>query len=188
MPTLAERMACIELLILDVDGVLTAGGVVYAAGESVGDWELKAFHVRDGSGVKFWREAGKRAAIITGRSSKVVARRAAELGIDPVIQGAADKLAAFEQILSLTGLKPHQAAAVGDDLPDVPVLRKAGLAVAVADACSEARRTAQFVTQSKGGQGAVRETIEWILRCQGAWQGVATRYAESAEDLKRVDP
>jgi len=172
MPTLADRCAPIELLVLDVDGVLTDGRIVYAgAGE-----EIKAFHVRDGSGIRLWQNAGKRAAIITGRTTLAVARRAAELGIDLVIQGAADKRVALRSILDTTGLRPEQAAGIGDDLPDLPILRAVGLALAVADACAEVRHAAHFVTQAPGGGGAVREAIELLLRCQGSWQRVVDRF------------
>ena len=132
---LQARCERIELLVLDVDGVLTDGGIVY----SDHDAEIKKFHVRDGSGLALWRKAGKRAAIITGRRSRIVEIRAAELGIDPVVQGAADKLPGLRQVLAVTGFRPEQVAYVGDDLPDVPVLRNVGLAAAVADACPEAR-------------------------------------------------
>jgi 3-deoxy-D-manno-octulosonate 8-phosphate phosphatase (KDO 8-P phosphatase) len=164
--TLAERCAPIELLVLDVDGVLTDGQVVYAGAET----DVKAFHVRDGSALAVWKRAGKRAAIISGRDSPTVVRRAAELGIEPVLQGTADKLKALTQILAATCLAPAQVAAAGDDLADVPLLMNVGLAVAVADACPEVRQAAHFVTQAAGGRGAVREAIELILRCQGAWQ------------------
>ena len=166
MPTLAERCARVELLVLDVDGVLTNGGIIYAGS----DVEIKAFHVRDGSGLKCWRDAGKRTAIVTGRSSSALARRASELMIDFVVQGVADKLAALQSILTATGLHPEQAAAVGDDLPDWPVLRTVGLAVAGADGCAEVRHAAHYVTQAKGGEGAAREAIELVMRCQGTWQ------------------
>jgi YrbI family 3-deoxy-D-manno-octulosonate 8-phosphate phosphatase len=119
------------MLVLDVDGVLTAGGIIYGDNGV----ELKVFHVRDGSGLKIWQLAGKRAAIITGRSSRVVEVRAAELGVLPVFQGVRDKLAAYRQILAGSALRPEQVCAVGDDLPDLPVLMNCGLAVAVSDAC-----------------------------------------------------
>ncbi len=170
--TLHERCARIELLVLDVDGVLTAGGIVYADTGA----ELKTYHVRDGSGLKVWHLAGKRAAIITGRSSPVVNSRAGELGIEMVIQGAASKLEAYREILAACRLRPEQAAAVGDDLPDLPLLRNSGLAVAVADACPEVRQDAQYVTRAAGGRGAVREAVELILGCQGLWRPVVERY------------
>ena len=173
---LADRCRAIELLVLDVDGVLTDGRIVYADN----DVELKAFHVRDGSGLKVWEAAGKRSALITGRQSRVVAMRAAEVGISHVFQGAADKLAVFQQLLQAVGLTPEQACYVGDDLPDLPLLRRCGLAVAVADACPEVRHDAHHVTQRPGGHGAVREVIELILRCQGHWQRVMDHYRNDA--------
>ena len=169
---LSARAARIELLLLDVDGVLTDGGVVYLDDGR----ELKRFHVRDGSGLKLWRAAGKRAAIVSGRSSPAVERRAAELGISPVLQGRDDKLAALDEVLRATGFGPEQVCAVGDDLPDVPVLRRCGLAVAVADACAEARGAAHHVTPVPGGRGAVRDAVEWLLKLQGRWAEVTAPY------------
>jgi 3-deoxy-D-manno-octulosonate 8-phosphate phosphatase (KDO 8-P phosphatase) len=171
MTTLQERCAGIELLAVDVDGVLTDGGIVYAAG---GD-ELKRFHVRDGSGLKCWEQAGKFAAVITGRTSPAVERRAKEVGVGVVIQGAADKLAALRRVLAHSGVKAEQTCYVGDDLPDLPPLRNCGLAAAPADACPEARADAHYVTRAPGGRGAVREVIELILRCQGRWQPLVER-------------
>jgi 3-deoxy-D-manno-octulosonate 8-phosphate phosphatase (KDO 8-P phosphatase) len=170
--TLAERCAPIEFLLLDVDGVLTDGGIIY---DEHGD-ELKQFHVRDGSALKFWHAAGKQAGILSGRTSKVVEWRAKEIGIQTVVQGAEDKLSAFREIISGLGLQPRQTACVGDDLPDLPVLRSCGLAVAVADACSEVIAEAKFVTRAPGGKGAVREAIELVLRSQGHWAKIVDRY------------
>lgn len=169
---LPDRAAKVELLLLDVDGVLTDGAIVYADDGT----ELKRFHVRDGSGLKLWQLAGRRAAIVSGRNSPAVARRAAELGVAPVLQGRADKLAAFEALLAETGLRPEQVCAVGDDLPDLPVLRRCGLAVAVADACPEVRAAADYVTAPPGGRGAVRDAIEWLLKLQGRWAAVVERF------------
>jgi 3-deoxy-D-manno-octulosonate 8-phosphate phosphatase (KDO 8-P phosphatase) len=161
----ADRFARIELLLLDVDGVLTDGHVVYTdAGQ-----EIKAFHVRDGSGIKYWRRSGKRVAILSGRTSPVVTRRAAELDIDAIVQAADNKLLALARMLSEIGLRPDQVCAVGDDLPDLPVLTHCGLAVAVADAVPELKGSADFVTKLPGGRGAVREVIEWLMRGQGTW-------------------
>ncbi len=172
MDELSERCRCIELLVLDVDGVLTDGRIVYSdQGE-----EIKAFHVRDGSGLKLWLKHGKRAALLTGRKSAIVQRRAQELGITAIVQGADDKLAAFEVLLRDHGLTATQAAYLGDDLPDVPVMRRSGLAVAVADACAEAKAEAHYVTQAAGGRGAVRELIEWILAKQGRWREIVAEY------------
>jgi len=170
--TLAERCRGIELLIVDVDGVLTDGGIIYNDSGT----ELKNFHVRDGSGLKIWHRLGKRAAIITGRSSRIVELRAAELDVSPVVQGSRDKLAAYRQILAATSFEPIQVCAIGDDVTDLPVLCNCGLAVAVADACSEVLGETHYVTRALGGGGAVRETIELILGCQGKWQGVVQRF------------
>jgi 3-deoxy-D-manno-octulosonate 8-phosphate phosphatase (KDO 8-P phosphatase) len=166
--SLAERSLRVEMLILDVDGVLTDGRIIY---DDAGR-EMKCFHVRDGSGLEAWRAAGKRAAILSGRRSPAVEQRAKELGISPVMQGDADKLAAFGRLLKETGIAEERVCYVGDDLPDLPVLARAGLAVAVANACREVRAASHYVTRASGGQGAVRETIEWILGCQGRWDEV----------------
>jgi 3-deoxy-D-manno-octulosonate 8-phosphate phosphatase (KDO 8-P phosphatase) len=163
--SLQERCAAIELLVVDVDGVLTEGGIVHGSA----GLELKRFHVRDGFGLACWRRAGKRAAIVTGRSSPVVEVRAREIGIDTVIQGAADKLPAYRELLAQVGLAPRQACYVGDDLPDLPPLRDCGLAVAVADAAAEVRAEAHYISRNPGGRAAVREVVELILRCQGRW-------------------
>ncbi len=165
-PTLAERCAAIELLLLDVDGVLTEGSIVYADNQV----EIKNFHVRDGAGLKIWQSCGKRAAILSGRTSQVVEIRANELGIAPVLQGNWQKWPGYQQVLASSGLSPKQVCFVADDVPDLPVLRDCGLAVAVADACPDVIRAAHYVTLTPGGRGAVREVVELILRCQGHWQ------------------
>jgi 3-deoxy-D-manno-octulosonate 8-phosphate phosphatase (KDO 8-P phosphatase) len=167
--SLRQRFARIELLVVDVDGVLTEGGIVY--GESGGEvnLEVKAFHVRDGSGLKLWQRAGKRSAVITGRTSALVRLRAAELGVGWVFQGAADKREPLAKLLAETGVAADAVCYVGDDLPDVAPMKQCGLAVAVADACADARAVAHYITRAPGGRGAVREIIERILRCQGAW-------------------
>lgn len=170
--TIAERVHAIELLVLDVDGVLTDGRIVYTDDGR----ELKSFHVRDGSGLKLWHAAGKRTALISGRQSTAVERRAVELGIHAVIQGRDDKLAALAEILAAFGLTTHQVAAMGDDLPDVPLLRECGVALTVADACPEARAVADYVTVTRGGRGAVRQAIEWLLQQQGLWDSLIARY------------
>jgi 3-deoxy-D-manno-octulosonate 8-phosphate phosphatase (KDO 8-P phosphatase) len=174
MPTepLAARAARVRLLLLDVDGVLTDGRIVYADDGT----EVKRFHVRDGSGLKFWRDAGKRAAIVSGRSSAAVTRRAAELGISPVLQAQGDKLPAFERVLAEVGVTAAEVCAVGDDLPDLPVLTRAGLAVAVADASPEVRAAADYVTVTPGGAGAVREVVEWLLKLTGEWDRIVASF------------
>jgi 3-deoxy-D-manno-octulosonate 8-phosphate phosphatase (KDO 8-P phosphatase) len=163
--SLEERCLRIELLLLDVDGVLTDGGITYS---DRGD-ELKTFHVRDGSGLKMWLAQGKRVGILSGRKSPVVERRAAELGLNFVVQGASDKQAALARILCEQSLTAGQVCYVGDDVPDVPLLRECGIGIAVADACAEALEQADYITSTRGGRGAVREAIEWLLRAQGRW-------------------
>lgn len=162
----------IRLLITDVDGVLTDGRIIY---DSAGA-ESKAFHVRDGSGLKYWLRAGHQAAFLTGRQSAVVDRRAEELGIALVEQGARDKVPALERILAAAGCGDDEAAYLGDDLPDLPVFGRVGFRVAVADAVAELREAADYVTKLAGGRGAVRETIEMILRAQGRWAKIMERY------------
>jgi YrbI family 3-deoxy-D-manno-octulosonate 8-phosphate phosphatase len=166
------NIANIRLLLLDVDGVLTDGSIVYTDDGT----ELKRFHVRDGSGLKFWQQAGNRAAIVSGRTSVAVERRAAELGIGPVLQSHGDKRPALELVLAQTGFAPHEVCAIGDDLADVPVLRRCGVAIAVADACPEVRAIAHYTTTAPGGRGAVREAIEWLLKHQDRWDGIVEHY------------
>jgi 3-deoxy-D-manno-octulosonate 8-phosphate phosphatase (KDO 8-P phosphatase) len=165
MESLQQRCRRIEVLVVDVDGVLTAGGIVLGNA----DEELKQFHVRDGYGLRCWHRVGKVSAIITGRDSKLVVRRAAEVGIVHVYQNAGEKLLALQDLRTRINVTAEQIAYVGDDVPDVPCLREVGLAVAVADACPEALAAAHYITTAPGGTGAVRETIERILRCQGLW-------------------
>jgi 3-deoxy-D-manno-octulosonate 8-phosphate phosphatase (KDO 8-P phosphatase) len=171
VPTLAQRCRGVRLLVLDVDGVLTDGAIVYGTG----GLEAKRFHVRDGSAVKLWRLAGRRCAFLTGRSSPVVDARAAELGVDFVFQGAAEKLPAYRRLLEETASDPSAVCYIGDDVQDLPPLRECGLAAAVADGCREARAAAHYVTRAAGGRGAVREVVELILRCQGDWDRLADR-------------
>jgi 3-deoxy-D-manno-octulosonate 8-phosphate phosphatase (KDO 8-P phosphatase) len=175
---LSQRCDRIELLILDVDGVLTEGGIIYADDEK----ETKHFHVRDGSGLAIWKHMGKKSAIITGRRSRIVEMRAAELDIKPVFQGTTEKLQPFRQILDATGLTAEQACFIGDDFPDLPVMRSCGLAVAVADACPEVLSEAHYVTRFPGGRGAVRETIELILNAQGSWQEIIEKFRMEDRD------
>jgi 3-deoxy-D-manno-octulosonate 8-phosphate phosphatase (KDO 8-P phosphatase) len=165
--------ATVELLLLDVDGVLTDGSLIYADDGT----ESKRFHVRDGSGLKLWHAAGKRSAIVSGRTSAAVARRAAELGINPVLQGREDKRTALAEVLTATGLHAEHVCAIGDDLADLPLLRCCGVGVAVADACAEVRAAAHLVTAALGGRGAVREAIEWLLKLQGRWDELIARYS-----------
>ncbi|MCX7665765.1 MAG: HAD hydrolase family protein [Gemmataceae bacterium] len=161
-------MDTIQLLILDVDGVLTDGKVTYSDAAE----ELKSFHVRDGSGIKYWMQSGKSLAIITGRSSPTVSRRSQELGIPYLFQGVSNKQAQARQLQNLLQLSKEQTAAIGDDLADLGLFHQAGYRVAVADACEDLIAQADYVTQNKGGCGAVREVIEKILKHQGLWKRI----------------
>jgi 3-deoxy-D-manno-octulosonate 8-phosphate phosphatase (KDO 8-P phosphatase) len=170
--TLTQRCARVRLLVVDVDGVMTDGRITYTDQGA----EIKAFYVRDGSGLKLWMGLGRQVGIISGRRSLVVERRAQELGIEAVIQGAADKKAALAQMCDELGVSQDEVAAIGDDIVDVPMMQPAVLAVAVADACAEAKAHADYVTQAVGGRGAIREVIELILRAQGEWSKIVARY------------
>jgi 3-deoxy-D-manno-octulosonate 8-phosphate phosphatase (KDO 8-P phosphatase) len=168
----SSRAQPIQLLLTDVDGVLTDGGIIF---DNQGI-ETKQFHIQDGLGIKLWQRAGLRFGMITGRSSHIVKLRAAELGVDLVRQGFETKLPTVKEVARELGLKPEQIAYIGDDLPDLPVLRWAGLAVAVADAVPEVLAAAHLVTQRLGGRGAVREAIAAILQAQQRWQEVIMNY------------
>ena len=163
---LPGRCRSIELILSDVDGVLTDGRIVL---DSQGV-ETKQFHIRDGMGIRLWQKAGYRFGLVTARSSQMVRMRAAELGIDIVRQGNEDKAATVRSLLDELGVKPAQVCYVGDDLPDVPAVRAVGLGIAVADACPELRAVAQYVTETPGGRGAVREANEMILKAQRRWE------------------
>ncbi|MFO0889019.1 MAG: HAD-IIIA family hydrolase [Isosphaeraceae bacterium] len=173
---LDARCAAIELLAVDVDGVLTDGRIVMDD-DGV---ESKHFHVRDGLGYSLWHRAGKRSAILTGRSARVVDRRAEDLKIEYVAQGLAEKESAFRQMINHYQLSPHQVCYVGDDLVDLPVLRQVGLAAAPGDAVPEVRAAVHLVTEARGGRGAVREVIERILKGQGLWHGLCDAYRAPA--------
>lgn len=164
----------IKLLILDVDGVLTDGGIIL---DSEGN-ELKAFNVRDGHGIKMLQRAGIHVAIITGRYSKVVERRARELGIKEVYQRCHIKTVAYEHILSKFGISDSETAYIGDDIVDIPLFRRVGLSAAVSDAEKEAKSVAMMVTEKKGGRGAVREVIDFILRSKKLWDKIINEYSK----------
>jgi 3-deoxy-D-manno-octulosonate 8-phosphate phosphatase (KDO 8-P phosphatase) len=170
--TLEQRCQPIELLLSDVDGVLTDGGVIFN-NQGI---EIKEFHIRDGLGIKLWQRVGHRFGIVTGRASHIVKLRAAELSIDLVRQGVEDKWTVVQEMLAELKLAPEQVAFVGDDLPDLPVMGRVGLGVAVADAVEELHRAAHYTTRLSGGRGAVRETIEVILKTQGRWPALLQRY------------
>jgi 3-deoxy-D-manno-octulosonate 8-phosphate phosphatase (KDO 8-P phosphatase) len=158
-----ERARGVRLAIFDVDGVLTDGTLWIGEGGEA----FKAFNILDGHGVKMLQAAGVAAAILSGRESRAVAHRAAELAIAHVVQGAGDKLAAFERLLGEARVSARDCAFVGDDLPDLPVLERCGFAVAVANAVDAVKAAAHYVTRAPGGRGAVREFCELVLRSRG---------------------
>jgi 3-deoxy-D-manno-octulosonate 8-phosphate phosphatase (KDO 8-P phosphatase) len=174
LPAAIVARACkIRLLLLDVDGVLTNGLVCLQGFPDGTVQELKLFHSQDGAGLTMARDAGLRTGVITGRDSAAMIRRAKETGMEFVYQGLAEKIPAYEEILRAAGVDDSEVAYAGDDLPDLPVLRRVGLAVAVANAVPEVKRAAHLVTTHSGGDGAVREIIELILKAQGKWDAAA---------------
>lgn len=167
-------MSKVRLLILDVDGVLTDGGLwIDAAGS-----EFKRFDVRDGLGIRLWLASGALVAAISGRGGASTRLRLGELGVERVLGGVKDKVAAVESLLAEHGLDWSAVAMIGDDLPDLPVLLRCGLPIAVADACDEVLAAAVCVTSRRGGGGAVREAIERILHAQGRWDGLIRTISE----------
>jgi 3-deoxy-D-manno-octulosonate 8-phosphate phosphatase (KDO 8-P phosphatase) len=169
---LTDHCRRVELILSDVDGVLTDGGIWY---DNQGV-ELKSFHIRDGLGIKLWQRAGFKFGILTARSSHIVKLRASELGVDLVRQGFEDKLPILHELLKELRLTPEQACYIGDDLTDLPVIRTVGLGAAVADAAAEVRAVAALVTRHAGGRGAVRELVETILKAKGRWEDVIQTY------------
>jgi 3-deoxy-D-manno-octulosonate 8-phosphate phosphatase (KDO 8-P phosphatase) len=167
-----ERLIKIRLLLLDVDGVMTDGRIVY----DNNGVETKAFDVKDGHGLKLLQRAGMRIGIITGRQSRVVDFRAQELGIDILYQKVKDKLVPYNELLQLMGLNDEEVAYIGDDIVDLPLLRRVGFAVTVADAAPELKAHVHYVTTRPGGRGAVREVCDLILKKTGRWEGVTARY------------
>ncbi len=166
------RARQVRLLLLDVDGVLTDGTITYGS-DGI---ETKSFHTQDGLGLKLLQESGVAAGIITARASEAVLRRARELGFAHVVQGAADKLAAFEAILRETGLRPPQTAYMGDDWMDLPLLNRVGLAAAPANAVAEVRQRVHYTTERTGGRGAVREVCDLLLEAQSNLERLFARF------------
>ncbi len=167
-----EKLKHIQLLLLDVDGVLTDGSIIY---NDEGD-ETKIFNARDGFGLKQVLQAGIRVGIVTGRSSKALRHRCDNLGIRYVFDGIGDKAMMIEKITAQTGIGPEHAAFVGDDLPDLAIMKRTGLSIAVADAHEIVRQKADWTTQARGGHGAVREVCEALLKAKGLWEEITARY------------
>ncbi len=173
----ATDYAAIKLLVLDVDGVLTDGRIIITPDGA----EIKAYDAQDGAGMRYWKRTGRHLAIISGRGSQAVLRRAEDLGVDMVRLEAKDKLPFYQEVLGELGLTPQQTAVMGDDLPDLPMMRSCAFPVAVANAVGEVKQSAAYVTRRNGGSGAVREVIELILKSTGAWDSVMARYLPQAE-------
>lgn len=170
--TLTQRAARVRMMIFDIDGVLTDGSLYF---DNAGE-EYKAFNSRDGHGIKMLLATGVEVGIITGRRSNVVAHRARNLGITHLIQGADDKLAAYADLLRQVGLEQVQIAYMGDDIVDLPVLRRCGLAITVPDAPDEVKARCHMITRAEAGRGAAREVCELIMRAQGSWDAQLQLY------------
>lgn len=167
-----RRAARVKLVLMDCDGVLTDGRITLLAEED----EQKSFHVRDGQGIVLLHQAGIRTGIISGRTSRLVERRATELGIEFVRQGVGNKIRDFEDILKQAQVAPDETAFVGDDIADIALMQRVGFAVAVFDAVEEAKQCAHFITYKQGGMGAVREITDLILKAQQKWDKILNKY------------
>jgi 3-deoxy-D-manno-octulosonate 8-phosphate phosphatase (KDO 8-P phosphatase) len=174
--SLADRLRRINVLLLDVDGVLTDGSITYSAGEP----ETKSFSVRDGFALQLWRKQGGRVFVVTGRTSAAVERRCKELGVEAVIQGAESKGQAFRKLAADHGVDDVEVAAMGDDWPDLPVLLGAGVGVTVPEANIEIQSAVDYVTKASGGRGAVAEVVAMILEAKGTWLEATADYRRPA--------
>jgi 3-deoxy-D-manno-octulosonate 8-phosphate phosphatase (KDO 8-P phosphatase) len=174
---LARRAQALEWLLFDVDGVLTDGRLLYGAGGE----QWKVFHVRDGLGLRLAQQAGLKVGILSGRGNAALELRARELGIDAVIQERSDKDAAFAELLAEQGTAPERVAYMGDDLLDLPVMRRCALSFAPADAVPEVRERVDRLLQSPGGGAAVREMCEVILRARGDWERLVAHWLRDSE-------
>lgn len=173
--TLMKTARDIKLLILDVDGVLTDGSIIFDDHEN----EFKIFHVRDGHGVRMLIRAGIKVALITGRHSKVVERRAHELGVTDVFQKCYDKRIPYRQLAEKYAASDSEIAYIGDDIVDIPVLKKCGLPIAVADAEEEVQAQAAMITTRRGGRGAVREVCDFLLKAKGIWGDIIDEHSQT---------
>jgi 3-deoxy-D-manno-octulosonate 8-phosphate phosphatase (KDO 8-P phosphatase) len=169
---MTDKAKAVRLMIFDVDGVMTDGSLFYSdSGE-----ELKAFNSLDGHGLKMLRTSGVKLAIITGRTSKLVEKRAKDLGVDYLYQGAHDKGASFEELLKVAGLSADDCGYMGDDVIDLPVMRRVAFAVAVPDSPQLVRKHAHYISGSQGGRGAVREVCEYLMQAQGTFDAAMAPY------------
>jgi 3-deoxy-D-manno-octulosonate 8-phosphate phosphatase (KDO 8-P phosphatase) len=169
-PALKKRAAQIEIVLMDVDGTMTDGGVTLLSQNDGSALEIKTFDAHDGQGLTLARTAGLRTGCITGRESSALLRRANEMKMEFIYMKQPLKMPAYEDILRKAGVPDSAVAFIGDDLPDIPLMRRAGLSVAVGDAVPEVKRAAHYTTRALAGHGAVREAIELILKCKGIWE------------------
>jgi 3-deoxy-D-manno-octulosonate 8-phosphate phosphatase (KDO 8-P phosphatase) len=169
-PSVAKRAKQIKVFLMDVDGTLTTGAVTLLSQPDGSALEIKTFDAHDGQGLSLAHTAGLRTGVITGRESAAMRRRARELNIEFVYEKQPHKIAAYEEILKKTGAAESEVAYLGDDLPDLTVMRRVGLAVAVGDAVAEVKQAAHYITKAIGGKGAARETVELILKSKGIWE------------------
>lgn len=175
---LREKLQAVKAVLLDVDGVLTDGSIYY---DHTGR-EMKRFHVADGLGIELLKHAGLRVAILSGRVSEAIARRAAELKITESYQGVRDKRAQIEKLRQQWEMKAEELLYVGDDLNDLPAFEVVGVRVAVANAVTELKERAHYITQNPGGSGAVREVCEWLLKARGQWDQAVEEYLQSRRE------
>jgi 3-deoxy-D-manno-octulosonate 8-phosphate phosphatase (KDO 8-P phosphatase) len=169
-PAVAKRAKQIKIILMDVDGTITDGSVTLLSQPDGSALEIKTFDAHDGQGMTLARTAGLRTGVITGRESAALRRRAKEMGMDFVYEKQPHKVGAYEEILKKTGVQESEVAFLGDDLPDLPLLRRVGLAGAVGNAAVEVKQAAHYVTKAAGGKGAARELIELILKSKGIWE------------------
>ncbi len=168
-PALKKRAAQIKLFLMDVDGTMTDGGVLLLSQPDGSALEIKKFDAHDGQGLTLAHTAGIRTGCITGRESPALLRRAHEMKMDYIYMKIPLKMPAYEEILAKAGVKDAEVAFVGDDLPDIPILKRVGLAVAVGDAVADVKKIAHYTTKAHAGKGAIREAIELILKSKGIW-------------------
>lgn len=166
----------ISLVILDVDGVLTSGALDYSSEGNI----MRTFHVQDGGAIRLWQSAGGAVAIVSGRSSPAVERRAADLGLEFVAQGVNDKMVAYDEARRRAGASDAETCFIGDDLMDLPPMRRCGYPIAVANAVPTVKRTARYVTRQPGGDGAVRESLEHLMRLNGQWNDAMCKWRSRA--------
>jgi 3-deoxy-D-manno-octulosonate 8-phosphate phosphatase (KDO 8-P phosphatase) len=171
-PALKKRAAEIKLLLMDVDGTMTDGSVTLLSQPDGSALEIKTFDAHDGQGLTLAQAAGLRTGCITGRESAALLRRAHEMKMEFIYMKEAVKMPAYEDILQKAGVSDSAVAFIGDDLPDIPLMRRVGLAVAVGDAAPEVKRAAHYTTNARGGDGAVREAVELVLKSKGIWEAM----------------